>query len=140
MQIVLDKGFYHKNFGAFSIYSEKQNEFFPHKDWNDFFVSIVIDWYTEVKNHQQYAESEFDLLFMDGPYYLHVIKSGNDCKITGFWEDAEEVEPLFSETTYYDLLAQSLSELAFRIFNECDAVDEYDKKVLHQLLNRTDEP
>ena len=134
MHIILDKNFPHSEFGAFSIYFEKEKRFFPSEDWDDFMVSIIIDWYAETNKHNQFNESEFDLLFMDGAYYLHVTKTNNNCKITGLKEGTEG-DKSFSEITRYDVFLQTLFELATHILNNCDNIGEYDKKLLVQLLS-----
>ncbi len=54
MKIILDKEFSQKSFGIFSLYSETKNQYFPSIDWDDFFIPIIIDWYKEIRHHEQY--------------------------------------------------------------------------------------
>jgi len=51
---------------------------FPGEGWTDFSAEVLVWWIDEVLGAQNEKALSFRLRFMDGPYYIHCLKKGEN--------------------------------------------------------------
>ena len=72
------------------IWMEFDAEPFPERRWNDFPVRIVSWWCTALSDFLGERQLDTELMFMDGPYSVHLTSSGDDWdQVTARSEDSE---------------------------------------------------
>lgn len=109
----------HKNCNFYVILS---NIAFPSNDWDDFGLSIVGMWMSEIYNKvivsSQKNKQAFELYFMDGPYYLKCRKCGDIVEISAI-DDHNGATVLIENCRYIDILdelirvAGSISKIGY---------------------------
>lgn len=97
------------DFGMFYIKSGEK--FFPYKLWNDFSLSILNYWISEVIDNNDCCNAAFSVHFMEGPYYLLLEKKEDWVIISGKKEDGI-FENAFLEKITFSELKQVLFETA----------------------------
>lgn len=109
----------HKNCNFYVILD---NTAFPSNDWDDFGLSIVGMWMSEIYNKvivsSQKNNQAFELYFMDGPYYLKCRKRGDIVEIAAI-DDHNGATVLSESCRYIDILdelirvAVSISKIGY---------------------------
>ena len=80
------------------IYLGLDGEYFPDDEWYDFPVPVLSWWIECILNLLTGNGDECELLFMDGPQFLHVAADKRDVWSVAFFRDLanRRSEPLFS--------------------------------------------
>ena len=86
------------------------DKFFPSKDWEDFYISIIIDWISIIYENTNKNTADFRLDFMDGPYYLLCTKNYDKVTVFGIY-DGKQANAVFLETISFEYLTKVILDL-----------------------------
>lgn len=95
-----------ENTGYGEIYVEANGSFFPCEHWEDFCVTVLDGWCSDLNYAQKNARNEFELVFMEGDYYLKGYKQDDRLTIMGVKGSEKDFNPsngtvLFTEKLRY---------------------------------------
>lgn len=94
------------------LFLAHDGEYFPDEQWTDF-ASVLNMWAYDLIKYERYQTSKFELYFMDGPYRLDIVKTGDQVAIHCV-EAHSNVDRMTILCTYVELL-KAVCEASYKV-------------------------
>lgn len=100
------------------LYLEFDGFRFPQERWNDFVV-VITSWWLEAVEKLERGEQESILRFMDGPYWVTLVKRDGNSILVRCIEDRRDGGILHEETIDLPDLVRQLRSLGRQVVSVC---------------------
>lgn len=119
-----------------TFYIDICGNYFPDKQWTDFPISVLHMWILDILENIKNDTAEFDLQFMDGPYYINCIKRGKEVNVTCI-EDKKEKNIICKCSVDINIIIRELLDVSSKVIQAIELRNLDKSNLLDELKKAT---